>query len=412
MSKLIKDAVNYLLGAGALALAPILIMPYMATVLTKAEYGLWGLYQGLFVFCISYVSLNSQSVFSRLWFDEDTAEKRVQLLINSLSLSAVISLIVGSFSVLLSVVIEEFLPFEWYFFAVAIISSSLNIGAQHYLIHLQNLRNSRSYVILRLVMILVEYLIIVVCCEFYDAGIGSILIASITSNLIVLTGLILFYPAEFIFSKLDFNIVAVKAFLLQGIQLLPHTIGGVLLGVLDRFVVSKRFDEEVLGDYFFNIQIAGILLLFYTTVNRAIVPWYYGKMKSKTMSGNYVVLVNFSICLFYFAVAGLFLGLAGFVAEILSRGIYRLDSEIFLFLWLSVVFHGFYFQISNYLFYRIKNIYISLATLSAAVLYIVSISSVGSSVITIALLLLISKIILFVMVLVFSIYWYWKRAES
>ena len=83
MSKLIKDAVNYLLGAGALALAPILIMPYMATVLTKAEYGLWGLYQGLFVFCISYVSLNSHSVFSRLWFDEDTAEKRDKFLIKT-----------------------------------------------------------------------------------------------------------------------------------------------------------------------------------------------------------------------------------------------------------------------------------------------------------------------------------------
>ena len=153
------------------------------------------------------------------------------------------------------------------------------------------------------------------------------------------------------------------------IPLIPHYLSMTILGSSDRIMISSMVGEAEAGIYSLAYSLGMIMTMFNSAMLQTIEPWIYRRLKEKRISDlARVAYPSFML------VAGLNIALIAFAPEIVR--IFA-PAEYYEAIWvipsiaLSVFFTFLYSFFATFEFYYEKTRFISIATLSGAVLNIV-----------------------------------------
>jgi len=164
----------------------------------------------------------------------------------------------------------------------------------------------------------------------------------------------------------------IKEALRFGIPLLPHTLAGILLAMSDKLFLANMLGAGEVGIYSVAFQVAGAILIVMTSINQAWMPHLYEQLNATPSLQTKILIVRqtYKVAL---AMSGFTLVFIAFIPLVyrffIGEG-YR--SGIVLSQVLSVAFllQGFYFIVTNYIFYVKKTYLLSvITTLSLAVLW-------------------------------------------
>lgn len=153
------------------------------------------------------------------------------------------------------------------------------------------------------------------------------------------------------------------AVLRYGVPLLPHVLGGTVITYLDRVIVGATLGAEGLGLYTAAAQIGLVMMLIIEPLNKALMPWLYGKLALNDPEVNRRVVRSTYVGYVVLALFGaLIAGLGVLFFEVIVGPQYRSAKPLVPFIVLGFVFQGMYYSVVNYVCYAEKTAYLSLTT--------------------------------------------------
>lgn len=155
-----------------------------------------------------------------------------------------------------------------------------------------------------------------------------------------------------------------------GIPLILHQSSFFIKGQLDRLFIYKQYSVADLGIYSAGVQLAAVLPIILMSLNKAIVPYYYQKLKEKSLTLQAIkkyTLLSLPVCI-----------IPALIGYALPEGIYTwflgdeyTDSKYYVVLYLFGYSLSLpYLILVNYFFFHGKNGIISKNSLFSSVIYL------------------------------------------
>jgi O-antigen/teichoic acid export membrane protein len=165
----------------------------------------------------------------------------------------------------------------------------------------------------------------------------------------------------------------VKDALSYGVPLIPHAVGGVMLGIADRFLVNNILDVSSTGIYVVAVQLGLILGMLVDSFNKAYAPWLMEKLASITAtSQSQIVRFTYS----YFLTILLLAMLGGVVGPLLLPLLvgpkFQPAGDILIYILIGNAFKGMYYMVTNYIFFSRRTGLLSTLTIIVGALTVVT----------------------------------------
>ena len=185
---------------------------------------------------------------------------------------------------------------------------------------------------------------------------GRLLGVVITSIVFGFLSIFVIHKSRYI--KISFNKKYIKDALFFGIPLIPHALGGWMIGGIDRILINSMVGVAATGIYTVGYQVGMIIGLLASSFNLAWSPFLFEKLKENNYSTK-IRIVKFTY-LYDIGIIILALGLSFiapyFLKIFISENFYSAYKYVF---WIALghAFNGMYFMVVNYIFY-VKKTYI------------------------------------------------------
>lgn len=151
-----------------------------------------------------------------------------------------------------------------------------------------------------------------------------------------------------------------------GIPLIPHTVGGVLLAMVDRFLITNLLDVASTGIYMVAVQIGMLFGILTDSFNKAYSPWLMKTLADKDPARD-LKMVRFTYL--YFVVVTVIAALLGAAAPwlvpLIAGDTYREAGELIGYIAFGHAFLGMYFMVANYIFFAGRTGLLAVVTLCA-----------------------------------------------
>jgi O-antigen/teichoic acid export membrane protein len=150
-----------------------------------------------------------------------------------------------------------------------------------------------------------------------------------------------------------------------GLPLVPHALGGMLLGMSDRLIVAGTLGLGAAGLYAAGAQVGMVMGLLTDAFNRAYSPWLFSQLKDATHERKQR-LVRFTYLYFGAALAcvGAYALLSPWLFELLVSERYAAAREVSIWIALGGAFQGMYYMVGLYIAYAGRTHYLALITIS------------------------------------------------
>lgn len=167
-----------------------------------------------------------------------------------------------------------------------------------------------------------------------------------------------FYHHEYWSYALKFNI-----------PLIPHYLSGIVLGQADRVMIKKYIGASEAGIYSFTYNISLVINIITTSINNAIVPYTYEKLKNRDYKNlkritNFLLLMIGGMCLAFSAIAPELLKI--FATEEYYDAVYLVPV-----ISLSSYFTFLYYLFVNIEFFFEANKFITMASITGAIVNVI-----------------------------------------
>jgi O-antigen/teichoic acid export membrane protein len=154
-----------------------------------------------------------------------------------------------------------------------------------------------------------------------------------------------------------------------GIPLVPHVVGGLLLGMADRFIVNSVLDVSSTGIYVVAVQLGLILGMLADSFNKAFAPWLMEKLSDINYdSQKKIVIFTYVYFLIIIAFAALLAFVAPFVLPYIVGSQFQTVGPLLVFILFGNAFIGMYYMVTNYIFYSRRTGLLSALTISVGVI--------------------------------------------
>ncbi|MEI7342866.1 oligosaccharide flippase family protein [Pectobacterium brasiliense] len=369
---LIKNTSIYLTSNILNAAIPFILLPILTRYLTPTEYGQIAMFQILLSALTTFIGVNCTGAANRKYYDDNVDHETlrsfngscVQILFFTLIVCLLFSLALGEqLSVFLSI------PLSW--IIIAIMTSSFTFIATLLLGQWQIRNQAKCFGVFQVSSGIVNMMLSLQLVVFMKQGAaGRIDAQIITSIIIAILSIFLLYKDKLL-RLFVWRVEQIKEALYFGIPLIPHNIGFFLLSSVDRFFINKEIGLAEAGIYMVAVQLSMALAIVFDALNKAYVPWLYGKLKENNYQDK-VKIVKYTYL--YFALLSLFALLAFLIGPVLFVFIvgekYSEGAELVGWLCLGQIFGGMYLMVTNYIFFSKKNGRLALATIATGIINI------------------------------------------
>jgi O-antigen/teichoic acid export membrane protein len=168
--------------------------------------------------------------------------------------------------------------------------------------------------------------------------------------------------------KMQLNIAYLSKALRFGIPLIPHTLGGSVVMLSDRLIISNLIGISEVGVYMVGFQFAQIVLLIQDSINNAFAPWIYKNLKKNNKNDNLrLVKITYLYMIAILLFSALYSQFIGPVYR-LFVGTDFIEGEKYIF-WISIgfAFNGMYKMVVNYIFFTEKTYLLAGITTTTAI---------------------------------------------
>lgn len=338
---------------------PFLLLPILTRYLLAEDYGIVSMFGVLVSVLSSLVGVNTHGAIARTYYDKTKEELKdyisstLMILLFSVSFISIIFLIGGQYIATLvslpTIMLWVALIIALAQFISRVMQVLWQVQKQAIQYGIFNFSNSTSNVLLSI-------LFVVGLGLSWQGRIYAQLIAGVVS----LTVAVFFLVKNQWIGKKVYRVDFSDA-LMFGAPLIPHTIGAIVITMVDRFFITNYSGIAETGIYTVGYQIGTIINILALSFNLAYAPWLYEKLKLNSFKIKkqivkftyvyFVVIIIFALGLT--VASNLFLSY--FVGDQFS------NSSIYVgWIALGYAFHGMYFMVVNYIFYAKKTKYIGI----------------------------------------------------
>lgn len=367
LSKFAGEATIYTVSNFSVAGIPFLLMPIMTRILSPEDYGFIAMFAVVVSFLVAIAGLNTHGAVMVRYFEPEKfylPQYVSTILIILCTTTCLLMLSAWVFSEKLASVTA--LSTKWLILAVVV--ASLQFLIQVLLTLWQSTKQPIKYGLLRFSQAILDggfslFFIMVLLLSWEGRLFGVVIAAAITSIAA------LYWLRREGWLQLKFSLSYAKDALRFGIPLMPHAIGGVVLGVADRFMVTNYLDVASTGIYLVAIQIGLILGISADAFNKAYAPWLIGVLHSADLAQKKRI-VNFTYLYFLLITAFALLGslCAPWLLRILVGQQYQTAASFVMYTLLGNAFTGMYYMVTNYIFFVRRTELLSSLTISVGLM--------------------------------------------
>lgn len=382
----------------------LFLIPFYTNVLTPEEKGISEAVLTVVTFFAVFYTLSLNSAIVRYYVDYKDDEEKLKvfwgscitfILINSITLS----LILFVFKDYLLIPFLGDVGFYPYC-AVGLVSITLNPIFIVYQSTLQAREESITYSKNNFAYFIINLLLNIFLVLILRIGpIGILLALAITDTIFFIHTFFKFVTKLTIGIKINYILQGLK----YSLPLLPHTLSGWTLAMVNKLFLNNIVGSAALGIYSTAGQFSNVINVLTTAVNQAYVPWFFNKMKHKDKNEMEIVRISELMIVIYSFFA---MGLSLFSPEIFSL----IDDRYFdgwklvPFISFTYVFGGLYYFFVNPLFFNKKGVkFIAVGTFLGAgfnialnITLIPIFGSVGGAVASLSSNIIISILIYFI----------------
>ncbi len=349
-SKLLGNTAVYALANVINGAIPFLLLPILTRVFTPQEYGLVTLVSAVIAVMGAFTGLSTHGAVSVKYFDKSINHPQfvgasLLVLCGSTTLILLFLLFAGN---AISSWIN--LPKQWLFIAAVASAAQfvINIRLALWQIHNEPPRYGFFQVSQTLFNLGLSLALVFWALWGWEGRTWGIVLSTIMFSFIAIASM---HKSSLVSWSRNRDYEA-KA-LAFGLPLIPHVLGGLIIAMSDRFILTSVLGLEAVGQYAVGIQMGMVIAVLTDAFNKAYSPYLFSMLSQKNES-NEIKIIQFSYLMFAF-----FLSLALIYTMILpflySRFIGQsfenalLISKIASF---SFAFQGMYYVVVNFIFFK------------------------------------------------------------
>jgi O-antigen/teichoic acid export membrane protein len=369
-STLIQSAGVYTITSALNAAIPFLLMPVLTRYLTTADYGMVSMYGVLISFVTPFVGFNVEGAVSRQYYEREQVDMTVYVssCFAILLCSTVVVFII--FNVLAEPLFRlTSVPQQWLWTIVLV--CFMQFICRMVLVLWQVRVMPSRYGTFQIIQTALNaglsvILVVIVGMAWQGPLIGQMV------AVFVFAGIALVILSRDGWLKFKVNKQYIRSALNFGVPLVPHTLGGVIIGITDRIFITKMVGLDATGLYTVGYQVGMIIALLQDSFNKAYVPWLYERLKMDDLSIK-IRLVKITY-LYFIIIISISLLLAAIAPWFLSFFVGKQFAESAIFVvWIALgyAFNGMYKMVVNYIFYAQKTAILAWITFGTALVNIV-----------------------------------------
>lgn len=350
--RFLRTGAIYAAANVASAAVPFLLLPLLTRVLTPADYGHVVAFALLVTLCMPFAGLSVHSAIGVAWFnkprDQIPAFNSAALTLILITTGAVAPIVAFSVGQMPSVVTD--LPAAWG--AIAALTAGANVALQCRLVLWQSQgrawNNAAVQVAASALNVGLSLAAVLILNWGADGRNAGIAMSSVIMGAIAFAAFSISRDAAWSFRP-QFLLEQIR----YGMPLVPHVLAGVILGTIDRWIVSSQLGAHALGLYGAVAQLGMMVTILADAFVKAYNPWLYARLAStnaedklKVVGVMYVafpifLLLALAIGIFLRLTSGLLLGpnYVGWVTHMLRwfllggalTGLYYCTASIFFF---------------------------------------------------------------------------------
>lgn len=365
-NSLLSGSLVYLAASVFAAGMPFLLLPILTRYMSSDEFGIVGIYQGLYTLFLAVCGLGVSGAVVRQSYD--VVRERIGVYIFN------VFLILGATCITLFIVlwlIHDWLgsllkiPSDLLFYALfaAAMVFILNILLGQYQVN----QRPQKYAIFQVGHSMVNIVFSIVGVIFLSAGamgrIGGIVLAAGVFGFAALYTLRVSGRLQV---QLDSN--DIRSALRFGVPLMPHELGTFLLNWLSLFILNRAVGASEVGIYLLAFQISMILGVICDAFNKAFVPWLFSRLQQNDPEvRSSIVRMTYAYFLGLVIIVIAAFALSPVVIRVVFDDGYAEASSYVGWLVLGQALGGAYLVVTNYIFYMRRTEVLSLITLSGGV---------------------------------------------
>ena len=314
-SQRVKDSFIYLSASIIGTSFGFFLVPILTRYLTPSDYGIVANYTALLSLMSFFICLsNSGYLFRNFFFlNKEEFSKSTS---NVFFINVIIAVLIFFLLLLFNKMIfnELHIPLFWLLVIPLLSLGQIFIDTTLSLFQAQN--SAKKYSILQLsqTFLNLSFSVFFVVILFWNWQ-GRIIAQIFTVSILSLFGIIFLikkYSISFSFKSI--NSYDIKDFLNFGIPLIPHSIGGFVLSLSDRFFLSSMVGVSATGLYSVGATFGGLMMILHGAFYRVYLPYAFEKLSStndsievkrKLVKITYIyisVFITLSLLLYLFAV--------------------------------------------------------------------------------------------------------------
>lgn len=154
-----------------------------------------------------------------------------------------------------------------------------------------------------------------------------------------------------------------------GFPLIPHAVSGIMLAMADRLFLVNLASAESVGIYNVAYQISSALMIVMSSINQAWAPHLFSQLNSEPtlQQKQDLVMKTYKIMGVMLVGTILFVACLPVLYHLFIDKNYFAGLDVAVWIAVALLFQGFYFMVTNYIFYVKKTYLLSVMTLISAI---------------------------------------------
>ncbi|QDQ25726.1 oligosaccharide flippase family protein [Chitinimonas arctica] len=368
---LFGSALIYALANALSAGLPFLLLPILTRVLTPEEYGIVTMFTLTVTALGAFTGLSVHGAIGVRYFEQENFNLPTYVA------SCLVILLISTTVVLIAVmvlmpILEDFAKIPRLWILIAVLVSGAQFVVQTQLALWQAARKPIRYGAMKFAQTAMDAAFSLVL--IFALGLtweGRLIGISMASVLLMLVALFCLRHGAWI--KFPYNRTYALDAMRFGVPLIPHVIGGMLIVMVDRVMISNMLGVASAGIYMVAMQVGMVLGLLIDSFNRAFAPWLLESLKSQDAERDRQI-VRFTYLYFIIVVVAALL--IGAIAPILLSWLvgaeYQSAASSVVYITLGFAFSGMYLMVTNYVFFAGKTAGLAIITCAAGMFNIMA----------------------------------------
>ncbi len=357
---LFKSSSIYIVSNLINSIVPFVLLPYLTSKLAPSGYALISLISLSISFFLPFIGFSTYGALLKRFYENENYNYKSYLsncfyvLLSSIIFFLII---IYCFDNLIS---SFFLIPKKTIVYILVICSS-NFVHQLLLTTWRVNNKPYKYALFQVSLTFLNLILTYILISYYNLDWEGRILAWMYSNLFfgVISIIYLWYKS-YIFKSI--NTKYIKDAINFSLPLIPHAIGSILIGVFSRLIVGKTLGIEEVGIFSVSYQFATVLGVVFAAFNTAFVPWLFNKLKTESVNTSYLVQISYKLMILFISGTILSYYVILFSFQYIVDSKFSESKDHIFILLLSFMFNGFYYLVTNYIFYKNQTKYLGYST--------------------------------------------------